>query len=131
MKLQVVLPWKILVDEEARKIVAEAEDGSFCLLPRHIDCTALLVPGILAYVNAAGKEIFLAVDEGLLVKCGDEVLVSVRNAATGPDLGTLRQAVEEQFRLLSESDRKARSALGRLEAGLLRQVLDWQEGSHA
>ncbi|HDP99699.1 MAG TPA: F0F1 ATP synthase subunit epsilon [bacterium] len=123
MKLKVLLPNKILVEEEVRKVVAEAENGSFGILPRHIDFLTVLVPGILSFVADSGSEEFLAVDEGVLVKCGPEVLVSVRNALRGADLGDLQERLEQEFMLLDEHERMARSAIARLEAGFIRRFI--------
>jgi len=111
------------LDEETSKVTAEAENGSFTLLPRHIDSVAALVPGLLSY-ESAGQEMFVAIDEGILVKRGDEVLVSVRGAVRGANLGQLRQTVEEQFKMLDERERKARSAVARIEAGVVRRFTE-------
>jgi F-type H+-transporting ATPase subunit epsilon len=119
MKLRVLLPTGVLVDQEVTKVTAEAENGSFCLLPRHIDFLAALVPGLLSFENEAGEEEFLAVDEGILVKCGPEIMVSTRNAVRGAPLGQLREAVEKRFRVLDERERQARSVLAKLEADLV------------
>ena len=119
MKLTVILPTGVLVDQEVTKVTAEAENGSFCLLPRHIDFLAALVPGLLSFENEAGEEEFLAVDEGVLVKCGAEVMVSTRNAVRGVPLGQLREAVEKQFRVLDEREQLARTVLRKLEADLV------------
>jgi F-type H+-transporting ATPase subunit epsilon len=119
MKLTVILPTGVLVDQEVTKVTAEAENGSFCLLPRHIDFLAALVPGLLSFENVAGDEEFLAIDEGVLVKCGAEVMVSTRNAVRGVPLGQLRQAVEKQFRVLDEREQQARKVLTKLEADLV------------
>lgn len=130
MNLTVVLPSGVFLEEQVVKVVAEAPNGSFCLLPRHIDFVASLIPGILAMTLPGGEEVFLAVDEGVLVKCGAEVTVSTRNAVRGP-LGELRQAVRAEFRELGEREQKARVALGKLEASLVRQILEWEERRHA
>jgi len=119
MKLTVLLPTGVLVDQEVTKVTAEAENGSFCLLPRHIDFLSALVPGLLSFETAAGEEEFLAVDEGILVKCGAQVMVSTRNAVRGAPLGQLRQAVMERFRVLDERERQAREVLAKLEADLV------------
>jgi F-type H+-transporting ATPase subunit epsilon len=119
MKLTVLLPTGILVDQEVTKVTAEAENGSFCLLPRHIDFLAALVPGLLSFENEAGEEEFLAVDEGILVKCGSEVTISTRNAVRGVPLGQLREAVEKRFRVLDEREQQARAVLAKLEADLV------------
>jgi F-type H+-transporting ATPase subunit epsilon len=127
MKLTVILPTGVLVDQEVTKVTAEAENGSFCLLPRHIDFLAALVPGLLSFENDAGDEEFLAIDEGVLVKCGAEVMVSTRNAVRGVPLGQLRQAVEKQFRVLDEREQQARTVLTKLEADLVGRFIRLRE----
>ena len=130
MTVKVILPYVILLKQETVKVVAEAQNGSFCLLPRHVDFVAALVPGILTLTSQDGEETFLAVDEGILVKRGPEVLISSGNAVRGR-LGELRQAVREQFHELNESEKQARLALDRLKASLVRQVFEWEGPNHA
>ncbi len=67
MRLKVLLPTEVLVDQLVTKVIAEAENGSFCLLPRHIDFVAALAPGILSFEVESGQEGFVAVDQGILV----------------------------------------------------------------
>ncbi|MGD8743385.1 MAG: F0F1 ATP synthase subunit epsilon [Granulosicoccaceae bacterium] len=130
MRLQILLPTEVLVDEEVIKVIAEAENGEFCLLPRHIDFVAALVPGVLCFCAREGEESFAAVDEGVLVKCGRDVFVSTPNGVRGTDLKHLQALVEEHFLELDEHERKARTALARLEAGALRGFRDLQEKFH-
>ncbi len=120
MKLKVLLPERVLLEREVDKIVAEAIDGSFGILPRHIDMVAPLVPGILRY-TAGGEEAYLALDEGMLVKCGQEVLVSVRNAVAGVDLGALEETVRERFHVIDDQERRMRTALLHLELDIVRR----------
>jgi len=127
MKLKVLLPSEVFIDQDVSKIVAEAENGSFCLLPRHVDFLAALVPGLLSFVSLQGVEEFLAVDEGILIKCGSEVLVSTRKAVRGPDLGTLEQTVEESFRHLDNQEKTARAAFAKLEANFIRRFMDLEK----
>lgn len=127
MNLKVALPTTVLVDEPVQMVVVEAENGSFGILPRHIDFLAALVPGVLTYLDAEGRERFLGIDEATLVKCGDDVLISARNAVEGDDLSTLRHRVETAFILLDERERSARSALARLEAGIARRFVDLKD----
>ena len=127
MKLKVLLPTHVLVDEEVVKVIAEAENGSFCLLPRHIDFAAALVPGLFCFVTALGSEQFLAVNEGILIKCGAEVMVSTRNAVIGPDLGMLKQTIQKQFLELEDREKMSRSALAKLEANFVRRFMDLEK----
>ena len=127
MRLRIVLPSHIEVDEPVRKVNAEAQDGAFCLLPRHVDFVTTLVPGLLSYEPEGGGEAFLAVGGGTLVKSGDEVLVSTTYSARGPELGRLREAVEEKFRQLDEREQKARSAVSKIEADFIRRLIELEE----
>jgi F-type H+-transporting ATPase subunit epsilon len=129
MTVKIILPSGVLLEREVVKVVAEAQNGSFCLLPRHVDFVAALVPGILALTSQDGEETFVAVDEGVLVKRGPGVLISTWNALQGK-LGELRQAVREQFRELDEREQQARLALDHLEASLVRQIFEWEGRSH-
>jgi F-type H+-transporting ATPase subunit epsilon len=124
MRLKVLLPSNVLVDEEVTKVIAEGEDGSFCLLPRHIDFVAALSAGLLSFVSNHGGEEFLAIDEAVLVKCGAEVLVSAKDGVRGPDLGELTQTVEKVFKRLDEREEKSRIALAKLEASLIRRFVE-------
>ena len=126
MNLKVLLPTEVLVQEDVAKVTAEAYNGSFCLLPKHVDFAAALVPGILSFETAGGREEFLAVDEGILVKCDEEVMVSTRNAMRGPDLGQLRLTVVERFTVLNDREKTARSAMVKIEAGFVRRFLEIQ-----
>ncbi len=123
MRLLVLLPTNVLIDEEVTKVVAEAEDGSFCILPRHIDFVSALVPGIFSFTSGDGEE-FLAVDEGILVKCASTVTVSTRKAIRSRDLGMLKRTVREEFRALDEREKKTRTILAKLEADFARSVFE-------
>jgi len=124
VRLKILLPTQVLVDEEVSKVIAEAQNGSFCLLPRHIDFVAALVPGLLSFESSKGREEFLAIDEGILVKCGPLVMVSTRHAVRGADLGQLKQTVEEKFRVLDDREKMARTAIAKLEANFVTRFME-------
>ena len=130
MALTVLLPTRIVLREHVTKIVAEGLHGSFCLLPRHMDFAAALVPGIVSLWPVGGKEVFLAVDQGVLVKTGSKVAISVRNAISGVDLEDLRRVVEEEFVRVDEQEQLNRSAVARIEAGVVRWFMETQKGRH-
>ena len=122
MHLKVLLPFEVFADEAGvSRIVAETAGGSYGLLPHRLDCVAALAPGILIYENAGGHEVCLAVDEGVMVKTGADVLVSVRRALRGTDLGQLRDAVTQQFEKQDAQDQNLHFAMARLESGFLRR----------
>ena len=127
MNLKVLLPFKIYADKTGvSRIAAETRSGSLGLLPHRLDCVAALKPGILIYETEAGGEVFLAVDEGVLVKAGSDVLVSVRRAIAGTDLGRLHEAVEKEFLSMNEREKNVRAVTEKLEIGLLRRFAKYQ-----
>jgi len=123
MNLKVLLPFRIFAEKTGvSRIVAETREGSFGLLPHRLDCVAALAPGILIFHNDAEGEVYVAVDEGVLVKTGPAVLVSVRNAIAGTDLGQLREAVEKEFLSLDEREQSVRSVLAKMESDFIRRL---------
>jgi F-type H+-transporting ATPase subunit epsilon len=127
MNLKVLLPFQVFAEQTGvSRIVAETREGSFGLLPHRLDCVAALVPGILIYQTESGGEVLLAVDEGVLVKTGADVLVSVRRAIGGTDLGQLHAVVEKEFLTLDEDEQSVRTAVAKLETGFLRRLANFQ-----
>jgi len=126
MNLKILLPHELFLEEEVGKVTAEGQNGFFCLLPRHIDFATALVPGLLSFENTRGEEIFLAVDEGVLVKCGKDVRISARDAVKGPELGVLKRTIEEKFMVLDDREKNARSVMAKIEAGFVRRFLEVQ-----
>jgi len=122
MNLKILLPFEIFAEKtRVSRIVAETSEGSFAFLPHRLDCVAALMPGILVYETERDGEVFVAVDEGVLVKTGADVLISVRRALGGVDLGKLRAAVEQEFLALDDQERSVRAVMAKMEVGFLRR----------
>ena len=127
MKLKVLLPFQVFLESSGvSRIVAETHNGSFGLLPHRLDCVAALAPGILIYETDAAGEAVMAVDQGVLVKTGLDVVISVRRALSGKDLGQLRQSVEQEFLSLDETEQSMRTVMAKLETGFLRRFASFQ-----
>lgn len=122
MNLLLTVPSGVLVDENVVKIAAESDFGAFVMLQHHADTAVLLVPGLLSYYLADGREVFVAVDQGVLVKAGDQVRAACQRAVVTVDLEGAQETVREQFQVQSEREKRARTALIRLEADILKRV---------
>lgn len=123
INLKVLLPFEIFAEKTGvMRVVADTHEGSFGLLPHRLDCVAALAPGILVYETEAEGEAYVAIDEGVLVKAGPDVLVSVRRAISGTDLGRLRDVVEQEFLAVDEQEQSVRSVMAKLESGFLRRL---------
>ena len=126
MNLKVLLPFEVFAEKTGvLRVVADTNQGSFGLLPNRLDCVASLSPGILVYETAAEGEAYIAVDEGVLVKTGLDVFISVRNAIRGTDLRQLHAAVEREFLSLSEHERNVRSVMAKMESGLIHRLVEF------
>jgi F-type H+-transporting ATPase subunit epsilon len=127
LHLKILLPFQVFAERTGvTRLVAETREGSFGLLPHRLDCVAALVPGILIYQTETEGEVFVAVDQGVLVKTGADVLVSVRRAIGGTDLSQLHAAVKKEFLTLDENEQSVRTAVAKLETGFLRRFATLQ-----
>ncbi|MEI6054457.1 MAG: F0F1 ATP synthase subunit epsilon [Lentisphaerota bacterium] len=127
INLKIILPYRIFADvKEVKRIVVETADGCMGILPHRLDCASKLVPGLLTYETKNGEEIFVAVDEGVIVKAGAEVFISVRNAIGGVDLGKLRETIEKEFKNLTESEKSTRVSLAKLESAFARKFMEFR-----
>lgn len=128
MQLRILLPFQVFAEKAAvSRIVAETREGSFGLLPNRLDCVAAITPGILEYETDSEGDVYVAVDEGVLVKSGAEVLVSVRRAFAGADLERLRDTVEQEFMTLDEHEQGVRAVLARMESDFIRRMATFND----
>jgi F-type H+-transporting ATPase subunit epsilon len=124
MHLKLLLPFGLYADKtDVSEIVAETRKGSFGILPHRLDCVAALSAGILTYRSGTGVKTYVAVDEGVLVKTGFDVIISVRRAISGTELGSLKESLQKEFLNLNEQESLARQATVKLENGVMRRLV--------
>ncbi|MDZ4729582.1 MAG: F0F1 ATP synthase subunit epsilon [Xanthomonadales bacterium] len=127
MNLRILVPFELFAAHSGvLRMVAETDEGSFGLLPRRRDCSAVLAPGILIWETETAGESYLAVDQGVLIKTGADVMVSVRRAIVGTDLEQLRQSVAKEFLTLNEQEQSVHAVMAKLETGFLRRFANFQ-----
>lgn len=120
MDLKILLPYRIFAEiKNVKRIVAETSEGSFGFFPKRLDCVAAIVPSILTYETETKGVQYIAVDEGVLVKAGSQILVSVRHAFGGTDLEKLHEAVEKEYIKLDDAEKEARISMAKMESSLL------------
>ncbi len=129
MTLKILLPFQSFLEKSGvSRIVAETSSGSFGLLPHRLDCVAALRPGILSFMADGEAEAFVALDEGVLIKTGTDVFVSVRGATGGTDLGPLRDAVQKEFLAEDAAEKSMRAVMAKIETGLISRLRHYRNG---
>jgi len=120
ISLKILLPNKVFADlKDVAQLKIDTTQGSLGILPRRLDCVAVVIPGILTYESSDSNVEYIAVNEGIMVKNGNQVLVSVRNAIAGTSLGNLKESVEKEFKTMDESESSGRSSMAKLESGFM------------
>lgn len=128
MNLKILLPFKVFADvQNVQQVVSETGNGQFGFLPQRLDCVAALVPGILSYETAQDGTRYIAIDKGILVKAGENITVSVRNAIGGSDLGKLHESVEKEFKELDENEKNVRSVMTKMESSFMQSLQKFQQ----
>jgi F-type H+-transporting ATPase subunit epsilon len=127
VQLRIIVPSGVFASiANVERIVVMTQTGSFGLLPHRMDCAAVVPPGLFAYSTSATDEVHLAVDAGMLIKTGADVVLCVRRAIAGADLGRLRQAVQQELKQLSDQESSNLKTLAHLESGLVREFVKLQ-----
>lgn len=127
MRLKTLTPSGVIVDEQIARIRFDALDGSFTFLPKHADFVTVIVPGLVSFEpldgKNAGREVYMACDNGVLVKDNATVLLSVRRAVISENLEELSRTITEEFKKDEENRKSVNAAMARLEVGLTRRVM--------
>jgi F-type H+-transporting ATPase subunit epsilon len=128
MMLKILLPNKVFAKHNnVLRIIVDTLEGSYGILPNRRDCTAALTPGILTYQTEIGKDVYIAIDQGIFVKKGNEVFVSVRQSIQGIGLSQLREAVKKEFLTLDQKQQEIRFAMDKLESHFLQRLTEFSK----
>jgi F-type H+-transporting ATPase subunit epsilon len=126
MRLSIRTPTGVFAEVSGvKRLVVRTPGGSFGLLPRRRDAVLPLEAGLLVYET--DQEHVVAVDEGLLVKTGPDVSVSVHRAIAA-DLPDLPEAVERELCAQRARDQRAREVVARLESQFIRRWVEVSRG---
>lgn len=122
MKLKIGTPYFSMNYENVSKVKAEGMEGNFTILPKHMDYVSVLIPCIVKF-EINGEELSVAVDEGLLIKRGDEVKIAVREMIEPKADETMKSAIHRYYDELEENERKGREIMAKLEGEIIRNFM--------
>ena len=109
IKLRVVTPSRLMLDEEVDEVTAIGELGEFGVLPNHISFLSTLVPGEMSYKQGPNKRI-LAVSGGYAEVLDNVMTVLAPAAEFGSEIDSARaqRAKERAEKQLAELHREER-----------------------
>jgi len=129
MNLRIMVPSSVFAKETGvLRVVADTGSGSLGILPHRLDFVAVISPGILVYEKGDGGEVYIAVDEGIILKTGLDILVSVHSAVGGSNLKELQETVDREFLVLNEHEQNVRSVLSKMESTFIRRIAAFSHG---
>jgi len=123
MRLRIVTPLSVVVDENAESLRGQDASGSFGIRPGHAPFLTALAISILSW-KTAGIERFCALRGGVLtVTGGSTVAIATREAVPGDDLATLDAEVLTRFQTDADEERVEHVETMRLQMNAIRQMI--------
>jgi F-type H+-transporting ATPase subunit epsilon len=107
IKLRVVTPSRLMLDEEVDEVTASGELGEFGVLPNHISFLSTLVPGEMSFKQGANKRT-LAVSGGYAEVLNNVMTVLAPAAEFSAEIDSARaqRAKERAEKQLAEVNRE-------------------------
>ena len=123
MRLRIVTPLSVVVDEDIDSLRAEDASGSFGIQRGHAPFLTALAVSIVSW-RTAETEHFCAVRGGVLTMTGGTALdIATREAVTGDDLATLDQEVLARFRSDADAERVEHVESVQLQLNVIRHMV--------
>jgi len=124
IKLRVVTPSRLLLDEEVDEVTGPGALGEFGVLPNHIAFLTLLEPGEMSYKQGTAKR-YLAVSGGYAEVLDNVMTVLAPAAEFAAEIDTARaqqakERAEKQVRELSHGEKDFDIAEAALRRALVR-----------
>jgi F-type H+-transporting ATPase subunit epsilon len=122
MELEILVPDGVVVHTRVEALRAADASGHFGLLPRHETFVTLLVPCLLSYREATGRECYAAADGGVLFLESARASLVTREAVVAERLEEVADAAATMLRNRQERERAARTEFAELQTSLLREL---------
>lgn len=126
--LRIVTPAKIM-EKEITSVRLKDETGFFGILKGHTNFITVLVPSLVYYTDSNGKEVFLAVDEGILSVREGSVTITSREVYESDDAEKLAEIIENTLAKRDESEMAFREMFGGIERAFMEKAIKLAKGS--
>ena len=124
MRLRVMSPTEVVLDQEVIHVTAEDVTGSLGIRPGHAPLVTPLAPSIVVARGPDGRERYVAVNGGAMLVSGNEVEIVSRHAVASDDMAHLEATALAEFDREAQEDQHNRVAFERLRIDFMRRVLE-------
>ncbi len=123
MKLRIITPKKMVLEEEIESVTLPSVEGEITILPNHVSLFSLLKEGVVK-IKYERKEDFLAIGGGYVETNGDYVNILVSRAYGQDEIN--QTATEKAIKEAQENLQKAKTTEERMQAASLlrRSIVD-------
>jgi F-type H+-transporting ATPase subunit epsilon len=125
-KLNIVTPKQIL-EREITYIRFKDETGFFGIMKGHIDFLTVLVPSLCYYRDINDREIFLAVDRGILNVREGVVFLTSREVFESEDAESLSEKIDKTILKRAESEKAFLKMLEGIERSFMEKTLEFMK----
>jgi len=120
--LNIVTPSGIM-EREIQTLRLADETGFFGILKGHTDFLTVLQPSLGYYIDAEGKETFLAVDGGILTIRKGAVTLTTRELFESPDADKLAMLMKQAIQKREKNERSFYSMLQGIEKSFIEKTV--------
>jgi F-type H+-transporting ATPase subunit epsilon len=127
-KLKIVTPLKI-TENDIKYIRLKDATGFLGIMKGHIDFLTVVEPSLCYYLNSNGREVFLAVNGGVLRVKGGEVTLTSLEVFESDDAEKLSGIIEGAVAKRDKSETDVRKTLEGIEKSFTEKTIELARGS--
>ena len=122
LEFQILVPDEQVLTVRVASIQAADATGRFGLRPGHEPFVTVLAPSLLVYTTEGGREMYAAVDGGVLLLENNRVVVATREAVLSDRLEELAVQASAILDRRRTEERRAEAEFHELQAALVKQL---------
>ena len=123
LDLKIYLPTEIFLDKSIKKLTFKGKEGYITILPNHVDYVSSFNTNIMTFVDADGKEGFLALNDGIFVKYSNRLIVTAYKAIFGDSLEDLKNKIYKNAELENDLEKEINKNLKQLEYYIYNEII--------
>jgi F-type H+-transporting ATPase subunit epsilon len=113
-----------LKERDVSYLKLKDESGYFGIMKNHTGLLTIIEPCLGLYRDGTGKEVFIALDGGILVVMNSKATLTTREIFESEDPDALSRMIDETILKRRESEASFRSILSNIEDAFIRKTIE-------